>query len=168
MGELKKRGEKVEGKQELSSAQRRRMSLRIAGALLTLLCVLWLCFKYYGATAFPIEAPIRKVDAALVARLRANPGLHLALQRSYVIEVPIVLEEDTQNRFLFGTEVDLREAVPRYSVHIQRKGDRTAIHVDSFNPRAGLLPWFMHHTIEVPVIPVVLAFLIGLFIAIRR
>ena len=104
---------------------------------------------------------MQQIDAALLERLRANPGLHLPLDPDYTLAVPLALEEDSFNRSLFGTEVDLREPVDRRSIHIQRKGGLTAIHADDYNPKAGVVSWVLHQTLEVPVVPLLAGLLLG-------
>jgi hypothetical protein len=119
-------------------------------------------YLYFDATDFPLAAPIEWVDEALIRRLRESPGTHLALSPAYRLEARLELREDASNRAFFGTEVDLREAVPRRAIHIQRKGGRAAIHADNYNPASGWGMRLLHVTLDVPVIPLVAAALLGL------
>ncbi|GIW71390.1 MAG: hypothetical protein KatS3mg102_0932 [Planctomycetota bacterium] len=139
---------------------------RAAGLLLALSAAAALGRAFVRATDFPTAGePIRRVDAALLAYLRAHPGQHLPLAPSYTLAVPLALVDDAANRWLFGTTIDLREPVPRRSIHIQKKGERLAIHADAHNPRAGLGRWLLHATLDVPVLPLVLALLAGAALA---
>ena len=52
------------------------------------------------------------------------------------IRTILVLEDDPANRALFGTVVDLREPAPRRSIHIQRQGERLAIHMETHRGEA--------------------------------
>jgi len=122
-------------------------------ATLSLLCALLLAVELYEATDFPTASPITVVDAALVARLRAAPGLHLALAPDARFDVTLDLVDDAQNRRIYGTSVDMRERVARRAIHVQRIGERGAIHTDLYNPRMDAWSAFLHGTLEVPVIP---------------
>ncbi len=48
------------------------------GGLLVLISVAGMLWLHHTATDFPREDPVRVVDAELVQRLRAEPGLHVA------------------------------------------------------------------------------------------
>ena len=137
------------------------------GTLLSLavaaLAVSGLVFLHHDATDFPTASPVAVVDAALVARLRAEPGLHIALAPNYRLDVALDLRDDPGNRSWYGTDIDLREAVPARAIHLQRKTGRLAIHADGHNPRAGLWPAFLHGTVDVPIIPLALVLLFALF-----
>jgi hypothetical protein len=139
---------------------------RALGLVLLLASGVGLYHEFHAATDFPTDDPIRVVDASLIQRLRAQPGLHLALAPDYEMAVELPFEDDPANRARFGTSIDMREAVSRRSIHIQRKEGRLAIHADDHNPRAGWEMWLRHATVDVPVVPlgagVVLGFLIAL------
>ena len=141
---------------------------RIVGLLLAMGCFAGLVREHRAATDFPSEAPVAVVDAALVARLRAAPGLHLALDPGYRLATPLDLRDDPQNRWWYGTEVDLREAgVSRSGIHIQKKGPRMAIHADGWNPSAGVFEKVMHGTVDVPAIPMILGIVAGIWLVFR-
>jgi hypothetical protein len=144
-----------------------RAAARPAGFALALASAIGLAYLYFHATDFPTEAPLARVDEALVAWLRAHPGVHLALAPDAKIEVPLDFREDGSNRTFYGTELDLREAVPRRSIHIQRKNGRGAIHADSWNPKAGAVYQLIHGTVDVPATPLVATLALGLGLAIR-
>jgi hypothetical protein len=112
-----------------------------------------ICVLFHHATAFPTGDPIRRIDAAVIAKCRANPGLHFALATDYELGMALPLEDDEANRAIYGTSVDLREPRSEYALHIQVKGATGAIHTDRWNPRAGFKPWLLHGTLEVPMIP---------------
>jgi hypothetical protein len=138
-----------------------------AGALIALACVAALAFEWWRAPGLPDGPPqVSRVDAALVERLRAHPGLHLPLDPAYVVEVPLDLREDRANRFLFGTTVDLREPVARLAIHIQAKDGRMAIHADRYNPLDGPVGWVLHNSADTPVVPLVLGLVFGLVLAV--
>jgi hypothetical protein len=135
---------------------------RAIGGLAVLACAGGLALAWVRAPGIPDGPPqVERVDAALLARLRANPGLHVPLAERYTLEVPLELREDRTNRFLFGTEVDLREPVPRLSIHIQKKDGHAAIHADRFNPLAGALGWALHNSVDTPVVPLAGGLLAG-------
>lgn len=143
-----------------------RRALGLALALVGFVAQGWF---YYDATAFPTDAPIEVVDEALLDRLRAEPGLHLALALEHRIVASVVLEDDALNRRVYGTSVDRREPLRRYgSIHIQQKGERAAIHADRFNPAAGFVPWLLHGTLDVPALPSLLLTLVGLRLFLAR
>jgi hypothetical protein len=132
------------------------------GALLAAVSFSGLGYIYYDATDFPTADPIARVDAALVQRLRESPGRHHALAPDYQLVEGLRLHEDAANRWIYGTDVDLREEVPRRAIHIQKKGSRAAIHADNYNPAWGLGSKLLHGTLDLPVIPLFAAGLLGL------
>lgn len=134
-------------------------------AALSLVSQIWI---FLGNTDFPTENPRSVVDAALVAELRANPGLHVPLTEDYTMAVDLDLEADEFNMKVYGTSVDLRERVPERAIHIQQKGDQIAIHADHRNPKASWWMWFLHGTLDVPLIPLAAAFWMGLFLALKK
>ncbi len=135
---------------------------RVLGGALTALGLGGLLYLHHWATDFPAGDPVRVVDAALIARLRGEPGLHVPLDPGYRLEVPLELADDPVNRRVYGTSVDLRERRPRQSVHIQVKAGRGAIHTDDHNPKAGVIPWLLHGTLDVPATPLALLAAAGL------
>jgi hypothetical protein len=135
---------------------------RAAGALLVLGCGAGIGWLHFSATDFPVADPIEVVDAALVERLRAEPGLHLALAEEYEVVVPLDLRDDPLNRLVYGTSIDVREAGPsRSAIHIQRKGTRSAIHTDDHSPKAGAVGWLLHATVDVPFLELLAGLLVG-------
>jgi hypothetical protein len=141
---------------------------RAVPALVTLACAGALATAYARAPGFPDSGrPAARVDAALIEKLRAHPGLHVPLAQGYAIDVPLDLRDDPVNRFLFRTEVDAREPVPALSIHIQKKGARAAIHADRFNPLAGIGGWVLHNSVDTQVVPLALGGLMGLVLAAR-
>jgi hypothetical protein len=141
---------------------------RAALAVLALACAAGFGLEMYEATNFPTADPIRRVDAGVVAWLRAHPGTHRALAEDAVFEVALDLRDDPWNRWIYGTRVDLREAAPRRAIHVQRKGERGAIHADDYNPKAGSVSALLHGTIEVPVLPLAAGAVLGTAGALRR
>lgn len=137
------------------------------GALLVLGAAAPLLYVHHWATDFPTEGPVRVIDQELVERLRANPGLHLALAPRYELRVSLKLADDPLNRFVYGTSLDLREQVAERAIHIQRKGARAAIHTDGHNPASGWRGWLLHGLVDVPVLPLPLVALLGLLLFIR-
>ncbi|HVY62583.1 MAG TPA: hypothetical protein VHF22_13065, partial [Planctomycetota bacterium] len=142
--------------------------IRIAAFVLAAACAAGIVYEYVEATDFPTAEPVTRVDAALVAWLREHPGVHRALAPDARIEVALDLHEDALNREVYGTEVDLREAVPRRAIHIQRKGERGAIHADAWNPAAGAVYKLAHGTLDGPVIPLAAGLLAGIVLGSRR
>ena len=145
-------------------------SRRLGGALLALACAAGLGWLYHHATDFPAGPPfVTRVDAALVAHLRANPEMHMALAEDAVFEVPLDLRDDAFNRWFYGTDIDRREAVARGCIHVQRKNGRMAIHADGWNPvGAGVSAKLVHGIVDVPAIPLALGLLVGTGLAARR
>ncbi len=136
---------------------------RLVGALFAVACLGGIAYELRAAVDFPTESPVTVVDEALVAHLRQNPGLHLALAEDAVITAALELRDDPDNRSFYGTRVDMREARGERAIHIQRKGDRGAIHTDAYNPRAGF--WFAFlHGFEVPLIPLGAGALLGIVV----
>ncbi len=135
------------------------------GGGLTLIGALGLVYLHHWATDFPREpAPLRRVDADLVARLRAQPGLHLPLDPDYELATPLDLEDDPLNRQVYGTRIDLRERRERAAIHIQVKGELGAIHADATNPKAGAVAWLIHATVDVPFTELVALLAAGLLL----
>lgn len=119
----------------------------------------------YDATNFPTEGePVRVVDAALVERLRREPGRHLPLAPDYELKVELELADDPLNRWFYGTRIDLREQRDRQAIHIQVKGDRAAIHADDHNPKGGVLAFLVHATLDVPATPWIAGAVVGLWL----
>jgi hypothetical protein len=141
---------------------------RVLGALLALVTLVLQLWIFVGNTDFPTKNPRKIVDAKLIARLRGNPGLHLALDPGYTILVPLNLEDDSFNRSVYGTTVDLRERVAERAIHIQKKDGRLAIHADRRNPKASWWMWFLHGTLDVPLIPLALLFWLGIFLFVKK
>lgn len=137
---------------------------RLAGSALAGVGCAALGWLHHDATDFPRGEPVRVVDRALVERLRGEPGLHLPLDPGYRLAVELDLEDDALNRQVYGTRVDLRERRERQAIHIQLKGERGAIHTDDHNPKAGLLGWLAHATLDVPATPWIAATLVGLWL----
>ncbi len=54
------------------------------------------------------------------------------------------------------------EAVPRRSIHGQRKGSRGAIHADAHNPAWSAPMWVLHETLDVPALPLAAGILLSL------
>jgi hypothetical protein len=123
--------------------------------------------EFLKAPDFPAADPIARVDAALIEWLRVHPGSHRALAKDAVFEVALPLVEDRTNRALFATDVDLRETRARRAIHIQRRGDRGAIHADGWNPKAGSLCFLMHMTLDVPAVPLIVLFGASAAVALR-
>jgi len=142
------------------------MRRRLA-SLVFLACLLANLALFLSATDFPTKDPIHRVDAALIARCRANPGLHLALAGDYELAVELELRDDATNRKVYKTRVDLREPRAEFAIHIQLKGEAGAIHADRWNPRAGLVPLLIHGSLDVPVIPLSLVMLLSALLALR-
>lgn len=127
-------------------------------------------YLHHAATDFPIGAPhdlVRVVDAALVERLRAEPGLHLPLapDHRFAPELALDLVDDPLNRRVYGTVVDLRERRATRAIHLQVRPDgRGAIHADGHNPTSGVIPWLVHATVDVPFLPLPIVFLLGVWL----
>jgi hypothetical protein len=141
---------------------------RVSGVLFVIGAVLWTAWLHYDATDFPSEDPVQVVDAELVEHLRANPGLHLALSPQHRFEVELVLHDDPLNRLVYGTSVDLREQRDDRAIHVQFKGARGAIHTDGHNPKAGVLGWLIHATVDVPFTPLPVLALLGVWLVSGR
>jgi hypothetical protein len=135
-----------------------RRALGAAALLVALAGTAWL---HHAATDFPAGEQVRVVDAALVARLRAEPGLHLPLAPDHELRVELDLADDPVNRLVYGTSVDLRERADRRAIHIQVKDGRGAIHTDDHNPKAGVGAWLLHASLDVPFLPFPLVGVMG-------
>lgn len=145
------------------SFSRRRMGVVLA--LSSLFCQIYI---FVGNTDFPVQNPRTVVDDALIAELRANPGLHVPLAEDYTMAVSLDLEADDFNMRVYGTTVDLRERVPERAIHIQQKGKQIAIHADHRNPKASWWMWILHGTLDVPFIPLAAVFWTGVFMALKK
>lgn len=142
--------------------------LRGIGALLALACAAAIVAAWVHAPGLPDgPATLARVDAAVLEHLRANPGLHVPLAEGYTLAVPLELRDDRANRFLFGTDLDVREPVPRLSIHIQRKDGRAAIHADRFNPLAGVRGWVLHNTLDTPALALFAGLGLGVALLLR-
>ena len=144
------------------------LTRRRIGAALALSSLLCQIYIFVGNTDFPVDNPRAIVDSALIAELRANPGLHVPLTEDYTMDVSLDLEADDFNMRVYGTTVDLRERVPERAIHIQQKGTQIAIHADHRNPKASWWMWFLHGSLDVPIIPLAAIFWLGLFMALKK